>query len=73
MRAFRVKRYKVVKEGELERAIKVGLFDRKDVGAILVILDADDDCPKEIGPRLLNRAKEETTLPVSVVIARKEL
>jgi hypothetical protein len=71
-RPFRVKRNKVMREGELERAVKHAVMDRKNAGAILVLLDADDDCPAEIGPLLLKRAEKVTGLPVIVALAQKE-
>lgn len=70
---WRVKRNKVVKEGELERAIQQGIRERDNIGAILVLLDADDDCPAELGPRLLERCKNKTQLPASVILANKEM
>ena len=70
---FRVKRNQVVKDERLEAAIQVAIRNRIDVGAILVLLDADDDCPKELGPNLLSRSKKITDLPVSVTIAKREL
>ena len=42
-------------------------------GGILVVLDADDDCPAELAPMLLNRARSaRPDLPVSVVLAKAE-
>lgn len=42
-------------------------------GGILVVLDADDDCPAELGPALLNRARSaRPDLRVSVVLAKRE-
>jgi hypothetical protein len=38
----------------------------------MVLIDADDDCPAELGPRLLGRAKQATHIPVSVVLANRE-
>ena len=71
-RPFRVKRNRVVKPGELERAISQTIRDRADVGAIMVLIDSDDDCPAKLGPDLLERAKKETDLPVAVVLAARE-
>lgn len=71
-RPFRVKRDRIVKEGAIERTVEQLLRDRENVGGILVILDADDDCPAELGPELLRRCKQVTGLPVAVVIANKE-
>jgi hypothetical protein len=69
---FRVKRNRIVKPGELERAIKQGVRTRADIAAVLVILDADDDCPAELAPQLLRRVAGETHLPASVVLAKRE-
>jgi len=68
---WRVKRNKVHK-GELERAIKQAARDRTNVGGFIILLDADDDCPAELGPELLERSGKTTNLSVSVVIAKKE-
>lgn len=72
-RPFRVSRNKVVKEGEIERAIKQSIRDRGNVCSVIVLLDADDDCPATLGPDLSRRCREETHLPVAVVLAKKEL
>jgi len=71
-RPFRVKRNRVVKPGELERAISQSIRDRAGVGGIMVLIDSDDDCPAELGPELLDRAKKATQLPVAVVLANRE-
>ncbi|MGO9567250.1 MAG: DUF4276 family protein [Desulfomonilaceae bacterium] len=67
----RQRRHKIVKKDELERAIQLAMR-RKNAGAILVLLDADDDCPASLGPQLLERAKKASRLPVAVVLAKKE-
>ena len=72
VRPFRVKRNKVVKPGELERAITLAAMDRAGVTAVLVLLDADDDCPATLAPALLQRASAVSPLPVSVVFAVRE-
>jgi len=73
-RPFRVKRYKVVKEGELERAIQNAMTDRENVEAILIVLDADDDCPAELGPDLARRSRAVAAgKPFAVVLAKREL
>ena len=72
-RPFRVKRQRVVKEGELERAVQVAVAARENPSAVLVLLDADDDCPATLGPALLARCRAVTALPVSVVLAMREL
>lgn len=72
-RPFRVKRNKVIKQGELERAIEQGIRDRGNVSAILLLLDADDDCPAALAPELLERCRQTTHLPVAVVFANNEV
>lgn len=69
---FRVKRNRVVKEGEIERAVKQAIRSRDNIGAIIVILDADDDCAKDLADQLKRRCATVTDLPVSIVIAVKE-
>lgn len=71
-RPFRVKRNRVVREGELERAVEQAVRDREDPACVLVILDADDDCPAELAPRLFQRCQEATNLPSAVVLANRE-
>ena len=69
---FRVKRNRIVKEGELERTIQQALRSRLNAGGILVLMDADDDCPAQLGPKLLARCRAVTPLPVAVVLAMRE-
>jgi len=71
-RPFRVKRNRVVKPGELERAINQTIRDRDGVAGIMVLIDSDDDCPAELGVQLLERANKTTQMPVSVVLAQRE-
>jgi hypothetical protein len=77
---LRVGRDKIVKPGELEG--KVDLAARKfrfvggdqAGGGVLVLLDADQDCPAELGPALTARAQgARPDVAVSVVIAKREL
>lgn len=72
-RPFRIKRNKIVKPGELERAIQLALSDRENPTGLVVLIDADDDCPATLGPELLRRCQEATHLPTSVVIANREI
>jgi hypothetical protein len=72
-RPFRVKRNQIVRPGELERAVLLAVADRAHASAVLVLLDADDDCPAELAPALLKRCRQVTDLPVSVVFATREL
>jgi len=68
-----VKRNKVVQPGELEPYIKLAASKAGAQGAILILLDADSDCPKELAPRLLKRAKtSRSDIPIAVVFAKRE-
>jgi hypothetical protein len=69
---IRVGRNKIVKANELERAARLAAYTAADDGAILILLDADDDCPQELAPALLDRARS-VKQNVSVVIAKSEL
>ncbi len=69
---FRVPRSKLVQSGELERSIDVAARRVQPHGAILILIDADDDCPARLGPELLKRARAVTSLPVGVVLAKRE-
>lgn len=71
-RPFRVSRLKVVRPGELERAILQGSRDRRGLSALLVLLDSDDDDPAGLEAHLLERCRAATTLPSAVVAARRE-
>lgn len=55
----------------VERFVEAAL--RADhLAAIVVMLDADDDCPAELGPALLGRAQRvDTSVPLSVVVAKR--
>lgn len=69
----RVPRGKLAKEDELKRAIE--LVARK-IGAgmpILVLMDADDDCPVDLGTRLVGWAREvRADRRIEVVLANRE-
>ena len=70
---LRVHRSSVVKEGELERAVELVARQVGPDGAILVLLDADDDCAAALGPALLGRAKAaRSDRRIGVVLAVSE-
>ena len=70
---IRVDRYGVVKQGELERAVELAARVTGTGGSILVLLDADDDCPAELGPELLERASAaRPDRAIRVVLAKAE-
>jgi hypothetical protein len=72
-RPVRVSRSKVVRPGELERACELARRRPEGCDAVLILLDADDDCPKELAPYLLTRAKSVCgDVPVTVILAKSE-
>lgn len=58
--------------GELERAVELAALRAGSGGAVLILLDADDDCPAIEGPELASRAQTSSRLPVGVVLAKRE-
>ena len=70
---IRVSRDKVIKPGELERAVTLAARNIRGQGAIFILLDSDDDCPAQLGPALLYRALQvRSDLPIAVVLAKHE-
>ena len=72
-RPIRIPRNKVVRAGELERAIGLAAARAGADGCILLLLDADDDCPARLAPRLLERAvAARRDRDIRVVLAKME-
>ena len=72
-RPIRVPRDRIVRPGQLERYLSIAVRVGGPGAAILVLLDADKDCPAELGPNLLQRARE--TRPdkrIQTVVANRE-
>jgi hypothetical protein len=66
-------RDKLLKVGEIERAIGIAAKEVGDEGAIFVLLDSEGDCPAELGPALLTRANHARgDQRISVVLAHQE-
>ena len=74
-RPFLVDRGRLVRPGGLENAVEAQArrVPADHSGGILVVIDADDDCPAALGPALLARA--EATRPdrrTAVVLANRD-
>ncbi len=71
---WRRNRGSLVAPGGLEKAVQaMALRVGSTAGGVLVLIDADDDCPAELGPALLGRARQaRSDIPVSVVLANRE-
>ncbi len=70
---LRTPKSRLVKPGELERAVELAARRVTGGGGVLVVLDSDDDCPAQLGPALLARAANvRAGMPVAVVLAKSE-
>jgi len=69
---IRRKRTELVLKEPLRKAVRLALL-QPDCGAILILFDSDDDCPKELAPTLQGWANEAAgTVPCAVVMAHRE-
>lgn len=72
-RPIRVKRQQVLKAGELERAVELAARQAGTGGCILILLDAESDCPGQLAPDLLRRASgARGDRAIRVVLAKTE-
>ncbi len=70
---IRVPKHKLQKTGELERTLDLAIQKAEGACGILILLDADDDCPGETAPALLTRAREAwPNVPIQIVLAKME-
>lgn len=70
---LRTPKSRLVKPGELERAVELAARRMAGGGGVLIVLDSDDDCPAQVGPALLARAASvRNGLPIAVVLAKSE-
>jgi hypothetical protein len=69
---IRFKRDRLRKHGELNRLLGLARAKLRGQGAILILLDAEEDgCPAKIGPDILRDAREICSdLPLAVVVAK---
>jgi len=73
MRPIRQPRSRLVKPDGLERAVELAALKGGADGAILVVLDADDDCAAQLGPRMLAWAMAaRADRAIAVVLAVRE-
>ena len=72
-RPIRVKRDRFLKENELERYVDLAARQSGPNGGVLIVLDADDDCPSEVASTILGRAmRARSDRPIKVVLAKRE-
>lgn len=69
----RVNKSRLLLPGILENTVQAVAHRVAGPGGILVLLDADDDCPHDVGPVLQGRAQAaRPDLRIAVVLANKE-
>jgi hypothetical protein len=69
---IRSKRTQLTQEEGLKNAVQMARSQPGCTG-IIVMFDADDDCPKELAPRILKWAQDAARpLPCSVVLPKRE-
>jgi len=70
---IRIPRQRLPKEGELERAATLATYRCDPESGILVLVDADGDCPATTAQALMERARGPAAgRPVRVVLAKNE-
>jgi hypothetical protein len=63
----------LLKEGGIERAVKLAAIQMGDLGAIFILLDSEGDCPAQLAPSLYGRARDaRPDKRISVVLAHQE-
>lgn len=71
LKSIRAKRSELVREETLERYISLARMKATD--AILIVFDADDDCPSELAANVLEMANRlAAPMPCQVVIPTRE-
>ena len=73
-RPVRVPKTRLLRPGELERVVALAAGSLgDDAGGVLVLIDGDDDCPRDLGPELLARVRTaHPNLSAEVVVAERE-
>ena len=70
---IRTPRSKLVKAGEVERAVELAARKVGRPGGIVLLIDADSDCPATLGPSLLDRARARRgDVPIVSIAAKHE-
>jgi hypothetical protein len=71
-RPIRRSRTQLAREDGVREAVRLARLE-PNCAAILIVFDGDDDCPKDLAPRVQAWGREEATpLPCYVVMANRE-
>ncbi len=72
-RPIRQKKGSLLKAGGIEAAVGLAAIAMGPIGTILILLDSDGDCPRDLAPALAARAKNaRNDKRISVVLAHQE-
>ena len=72
-RPIRVSRHRIVQEGRLERYLNIAVAHGGPEARVLILLDANGDCPAKLGPTLLKRARAaRSDKRIQLVLAKQE-
>jgi hypothetical protein len=72
-RPIRQARGSLLKEGGIERAVSLAAIKMGALGAIVILLDSEGDCPALLGPSLRERARiARSDKRISLVLAHQE-
>jgi hypothetical protein len=73
LRPIRVQRDRLLKAGELERAVELAVRRAGPSKAVVIVIDADDDCPAQLGPAIAKRAlAARADARIGVCLANRE-
>lgn len=73
IRPIRCHRSQILKDPELGRALGLAALHVGAAGAILILFDSDDDCPRDLGPQTLKRAQDlRNDQIIKVVLPKRE-
>lgn len=71
-RPIRIPASKLRKSDELRRVVQLAASRAGAGGSVLVLMDADDDCPAKLAPALLQTVGVRADVSVGVVLAKRE-
>src|ERR1700737_3057095 len=72
-RPIRQPRGSLLKNGGIERAVQLAAIESGYTCAVLVLIDSEGDCPKNLAPILLARAREaRADRTISLILAHHE-
>ncbi|HZO24818.1 MAG TPA: DUF4276 family protein [Chloroflexota bacterium] len=73
LRPIRRPRGQLNSQQQITEAVDLALRTLTPPCAVLILIDADDNCPAELGPRILGWARSGgSDLPIAVVLANRE-